>query len=181
MKGKAQLQKEVKFAVSFIFGSDKLKQLMKFFVEFILYLAAAVAATTTAITTVTSAATATTTVAAATTETTSAPAVLAAMAVKMNNMFVVADSCIGGRKEMEDFIILKKECNEETQSERGFFAICDGHGGKEAAQHTFINLWNNIKTSHGFRSCNVEKVKKSIISGFCKTHEDMWKVRGKYS
>ena len=81
---------------------------------------------------------------------------------------------------MEDFTILKKEFNEETQSERGFFAVCDGHGGKEAAQYTFISLWKNIKSSHGFKSSNVEKVKKSIISVFRKTHEDMWNVRGKY-
>ena len=49
------------------------------------------------------------------------------------NMFVVAESSIGGRKEMENFIILKKEYNEEKIIERGFIAICNGHGGKETA------------------------------------------------
>lgn len=51
-------------------------------------------------------------------------------------MFIVAESSIGGQKEMEDFVILKQECN---RNEIGFLQyVCDDDGSKEAAQHTFI-------------------------------------------
>lgn len=90
-------------------------------------------------------------------------------------MFVAGESNPGGRKHMEDYIVL----NSETESKgQAFFAVFDGHGGKEAAKFARDNLWQAIKNSDGFYSDDPVKVARAIADGFVHTHEEMWKVRG---
>ena len=93
-------------------------------------------------------------------------------------MFVAGESNPGGRKHMEDYIVLKSETETKGQA---FFAVFDGHGGKEAAKYARDNLWQAIKDSEGFDSGDPVKVAQAIAAGFVTTHEDMWKVRGKRS
>ena len=76
---------------------------------------------------------------------------------------------------MEDYIVLKSETESKGQA---FFAVFDGHGGKEAAKYARDNLWPAIKDSDGFDSSDPVKVAQAIAAGFVRTHEDMWKVRG---
>ena len=90
-------------------------------------------------------------------------------------MFVAGESNPGGRKHMEDYISLKSETESKGQA---FFAIFDGHGGKEAAKFARDNLWEAIKDNDGFDSDDPIKVAKAIAAGFVNTHEEMWKVRG---
>ena len=89
-------------------------------------------------------------------------------------MVVAGESNPGGRKHMEDYIVLKSETETKGQA---FFAVFDGHGGKEAAKYARNNLWQAIKDSEGFYSGDPVKVTQAIAAGFVKTHEDMWKVR----
>ena len=42
---------------------------------------------------------------------------------------------------MEDYIVLKSETETKGQA---FFAVFDGHGGKEAAKYARDNLWASI-------------------------------------
>lgn len=77
---------------------------------------------------------------------------------------------------MEDVLAIELESGERGQA---FVAILDGHGGKEAAVYAKEHLWNNIKSVEGFDTSDSEKVKKAIIEGFKKTHQDMWTVRGR--
>ena len=90
-------------------------------------------------------------------------------------MFVAGESNPGGRKHMEDYIMLKSETESKGQA---FFAVFDGHGGKEAAKFARDNLWEAIKDSEGYDSNDPENVAQAITAGFIQTHEDMWKVRG---
>lgn len=89
---------------------------------------------------------------------------------------VAGETNPGGRKHMEDYIVLESETDTRGQA---FFAVFDGHGGKEAAKYARDNLWSSIKTSDGFESGAPVKVAQAIAAGFVQTHEDMWKVRGK--
>ena len=92
-----------------------------------------------------------------------------------NGIYVAGESNPGGRKHMEDYIVLKSEMESKRQA---FFAVFDGHGGKEAAKFARDNLWQAIKDSDGFDSDDPVKVAKAIAAGFLQTHEEMWKVRG---
>lgn len=90
-------------------------------------------------------------------------------------IFLAGESNPGGRKHMEDYMAMISETNTKGQA---FFAVFDGHGGKEAAKYARDNLWTAIKDSEGFYSGNPVKVAQAIAAGFVKTHENMWKVRG---
>lgn len=92
-------------------------------------------------------------------------------------MFVAGESNPGGRKHMEDYIVLRSETESKGQA---FFAVFDGHGGKEAAKYARDHLWPAIKNSDGFDSSDPVKVAQAIAAGFVQTHEDMWKVRGEH-
>ena len=80
---------------------------------------------------------------------------------------------IGGRRYLEDYVRLTSG---ETIT---FFSVFDGHSGNEAAKYARKHLWEAIKSSDGFGSKDPTVMKQAIIAGFLKTHEDMWKVRGK--
>eukprot|EP00794_Sanderia_malayensis_P014107 gene14107-15581_t len=69
----------------------------------------------------------------------------------------------GMRKYMED--ITQVDC-EDLAPKTSFFAIFDGHGGKEAATFARDHLWKNIKSSPDFESEDPEMVKSAIKKAF---------------
>ncbi|XP_013928274.1 PREDICTED: protein phosphatase 1D [Thamnophis sirtalis] len=107
----------------------------------------------------------------------------------------------GGRKYMEDVtqIVLEPEDDgeEEGEEEKGsaagraaaagpagtqsqppsvaFFAVCDGHGGREAAHFARENLWAFIKKQKSFRSAEPAAVCAALRKGFLACHRAMWK------
>lgn len=56
-----------------------------------------------------------------------------------------------------------------------FFAVCDGHGGREAAQFARENLWGFIKKQKGFCSAEPAAVCAALRKGFIACHRAMWK------
>ncbi|XP_061461378.1 protein phosphatase 1D isoform X2 [Rhineura floridana] len=56
-----------------------------------------------------------------------------------------------------------------------FFAVCDGHGGREAAHFARENLWTFIKKQKGFRSHEPAAVCAALRKGFLACHRAMWK------
>ncbi|XP_042686432.1 protein phosphatase 1D [Centrocercus urophasianus] len=56
-----------------------------------------------------------------------------------------------------------------------FFAVCDGHGGREAAQFARENLWGFIKKQKGFGSAEPAAVCAALRKGFIACHRAMWK------
>jgi len=81
----------------------------------------------------------------------------------------------GGRKEMEDF----KRVVFDRDPEQAFFAVFDGHGGRDAAIFAREHLWDIIKQQKGFYSNDTARVTKAIKEGFMATHCAMWKQIGK--
>lgn len=77
----------------------------------------------------------------------------------------------GGRKEMEDF----KRVQFDRDPEQAFFAVFDGHGGRDAAHFAREHLWDAIKGQKGFYSGETSRVVKAIKDGFMATHCAMWK------
>ncbi|XP_049716750.1 protein phosphatase 1D isoform X1 [Elephas maximus indicus] len=61
------------------------------------------------------------------------------------------------------------------RSSVAFFAVCDGHGGREAAQFAREHLWSFIKKQKGFTSSEPAKVCAAIRKGFLACHLAMWK------
>ena len=59
------------------------------------------------------------------------------------SMSVAGATDLGGREQMEDYIVFRKE-------RQAFMAVFDGHGGKEAAEYAQDNLWQAIKQMDGF-------------------------------
>ncbi|XP_043574029.1 protein phosphatase 1D-like [Chiloscyllium plagiosum] len=56
-----------------------------------------------------------------------------------------------------------------------FFAVFDGHGGREAAVFARDNLWKCIKKQRGFLSEDPEEFRGAIRKGFIACHYAMWK------
>ncbi|XP_063311186.1 protein phosphatase 1D [Pelobates fuscus] len=56
-----------------------------------------------------------------------------------------------------------------------FFAVCDGHGGREAAHFARDHLWGFIRKQKGFMSQESEEVCAAIRKGFVACHHAMWK------
>uniref|UniRef100_A0A4W3K0A3 Protein phosphatase, Mg2+/Mn2+ dependent, 1Db n=1 Tax=Callorhinchus milii TaxID=7868 RepID=A0A4W3K0A3_CALMI len=105
----------------------------------------------------------------------------------------------GGRKYMEDVtqVVLEPEAEGEGEAaaaaaatgtggawERGppepragvaFFAVFDGHGGREAAVFARDNLWKCIKKQRGFLSEDPQEFSGAIRKGFIACHYAMWK------
>ncbi|XP_055513688.1 protein phosphatase, Mg2+/Mn2+ dependent, 1Da [Leucoraja erinacea] len=105
----------------------------------------------------------------------------------------------GGRKYMEDVtqVVIEpepgpreaesageeEEAEEEGDGEQGpkprpgvaFFAVFDGHGGREAAVFARDNLWKCIKKQRGFLSEDPEEFRGAIRKGFIACHYAMWK------
>lgn len=57
----------------------------------------------------------------------------------------------------------------------GFFAVFDGHGGREAAQFARDYLWEFMKKQRGFWSLCDREVCAAIRKGFVACHHAMWK------
>ncbi|KAG8587821.1 hypothetical protein GDO81_005793 [Engystomops pustulosus] len=57
----------------------------------------------------------------------------------------------------------------------GFFAVFDGHGGREAAHFARDHLWGFIRKQKGFMSQDPEEVCTAIRKGFIACHHAMWK------
>lgn len=62
----------------------------------------------------------------------------------------------------------------------GFFAVFDGHGGREAALFARDHLWDFLKKQRGFWSKDYRKVCTAIRKGFIACHHAMWKKLRKY-
>ncbi|XP_034461209.1 protein phosphatase, Mg2+/Mn2+ dependent, 1Da [Hippoglossus hippoglossus] len=56
-----------------------------------------------------------------------------------------------------------------------FFAVFDGHGGREAAQFARDYLWDFMKKQRGFWSDCDREVSSAIRKGFVACHHAMWK------
>ncbi|KAK5869060.1 hypothetical protein PBY51_010021 [Eleginops maclovinus] len=56
-----------------------------------------------------------------------------------------------------------------------FFAVFDGHGGREAAQFARDYLWDSLKRQRGFWSDCDQEVCSAIRKGFVACHHAMWK------
>ncbi|XP_062275194.1 protein phosphatase, Mg2+/Mn2+ dependent, 1Da [Scomber scombrus] len=56
-----------------------------------------------------------------------------------------------------------------------FFAVFDGHGGREAAQFAREFLWEFVKKQRGFWSDCDREVSSAIRKGFVACHHAMWK------
>ena len=96
--------------------------------------------------------------------------------VKRSLVRVSGEANQGGRKTMEDFMSIVFERNPEQR----FFAVFDGHGGKDAAVFAKNRLWATVKRQKGFHSNNEQQVIKAIKKGFMETHRAMWKELGKF-
>ncbi|KAJ8348649.1 hypothetical protein SKAU_G00272380 [Synaphobranchus kaupii] len=73
--------------------------------------------------------------------------------------------------------VLDREQTTKTRSRRSvaFFAVFDGHGGREAALFARDHLWEFIKKQRGFWSKDYEEVCAAIRKGFVACHHAMWK------
>ncbi|XP_040280625.1 protein phosphatase 1D [Bufo bufo] len=58
----------------------------------------------------------------------------------------------------------------------GFFAVFDGHGGREAAHFARDHLWGFIRKQKGFMSRDPQEVCAAIRKGFIACHHAMWKT-----
>uniref|UniRef100_A0A8C5LRN6 Protein phosphatase, Mg2+/Mn2+ dependent 1D n=1 Tax=Leptobrachium leishanense TaxID=445787 RepID=A0A8C5LRN6_9ANUR len=97
----------------------------------------------------------------------------------------------GGRKYMEDVtqvLVGPEEDEPACKEEEGeacrragvgqsvaFFAVYDGHGGREAAHFARDHLWAFISKQKGFTSRDTEEVCAAIRKGFVACHHAMWK------
>ena len=72
---------------------------------------------------------------------------------------------------MED--VLHTACQDIGSQKTAFFAVYDGHGGKNAALFARYHLWRALKADEQFQSEDAEVVKNAIRKVFHKIHNDM--------
>ncbi|KAI0223253.1 Protein phosphatase 1D [Lamellibrachia satsuma] len=95
------------------------------------------------------------------------------------NLRVTSDSKQGGRKYMEDVVCVEFHKGDDGETiEFVYFAVFDGHGGKEAACFAKDHLLKEITKHRGFWSDDDRHVLKAITDGFISTHKLMWKTVG---
>ncbi|XP_022072560.1 protein phosphatase 1D-like isoform X1 [Acanthochromis polyacanthus] len=63
----------------------------------------------------------------------------------------------------------------DTRKSVAFFAVFDGHGGREAAHFARENLWGLLKRQRGFWSKDHSEVCAALRKGFIACHHAMWK------
>ncbi|XP_028840782.1 protein phosphatase, Mg2+/Mn2+ dependent, 1Db [Denticeps clupeoides] len=63
----------------------------------------------------------------------------------------------------------------EARRSVAFFAVFDGHGGREAALFARDHLWDFLKKQRGFWSQDYREVCAAIRKGFVACHHAMWK------
>ena len=101
------------------------------------------------------------------------------------NMRVTANSSQGHRKYMEDCYKIRFQRGTHNQNETlngdnesdilfSYFAIFDGHGGKEASQYCKEKLYWKIIEQDDFWSDNDSQILNAIRNGFVQCHLDMW-------
>ena len=88
-----------------------------------------------------------------------------------SEIFVASNQ--SGHRYMEDTYTWEWEKDQQV-----YVGLFDGHGGREAAEYAADHLWTNIQCK-GCDCRESDTVKKALVQGFRKTHEDMWTVRGK--
>lgn len=69
----------------------------------------------------------------------------------------------------------------DTRKSVAFFAVFDGHGGREAAHFARENLWDLLKRQRGFWSKDHSEVCAALKKGFIACHHAMWKELRKSS
>ena len=81
---------------------------------------------------------------------------------------------------MEDVVCVEFHKGDDGETiEFVYFAVFDGHGGKEAACFAKEHLLKEITKHRGFWSDDDRHVLKAITDGFISTHKLMWKTVGK--
>lgn len=68
----------------------------------------------------------------------------------------------------------------DTRKSVAFFAVFDGHGGREAAHFAREHLWDLLKRQRGFWSKDHSEVCAALRKGFIACHHAMWKELRKY-
>ncbi|XP_061596003.1 protein phosphatase 1D-like isoform X2 [Cololabis saira] len=63
----------------------------------------------------------------------------------------------------------------DTRRSVAFFAVFDGHGGREAAHFASEHLWELLKRQRGFWSHDHGEVCAALRKGFVACHHAMWK------
>lgn len=63
----------------------------------------------------------------------------------------------------------------DTRKSVAFFAVFDGHGGREAAHFAQEHLWDLLKRQRGFWSTDHSEVCAALRKGFIACHHAMWK------
>ncbi|KAM4545111.1 protein phosphatase 1D-like [Odontesthes bonariensis] len=63
----------------------------------------------------------------------------------------------------------------DTRKSVAFFAVFDGHGGREAAHFASEHLWDLLKRQRGFWSKDHGEVCAALRKGFIACHHAMWK------
>ena len=63
----------------------------------------------------------------------------------------------------------------DTRKSVAFFAVFDGHGGREAAHFASEHLWDLLKRQRGFWSREHGEVCAALRKGFVACHHAMWK------
>lgn len=63
----------------------------------------------------------------------------------------------------------------DTRKSVAFFAVFDGHGGREAAHFAREHLWDLLKRQRGFWSKDHSEVCAALRKGFIACHHAMWK------
>lgn len=89
----------------------------------------------------------------------------------------------------EDISSISTSVSGETDAERvvdarksvAFFAVFDGHGGREAAHFASEHLWDLLKRQRGFWSKDHSEVCAALRKGFIACHHAMWKELRKSS
>lgn len=64
---------------------------------------------------------------------------------------------------------------DSTRKSVAFFAVFDGHGGREAADFARDHLWDLLKSQRGFWSKDHSEVCAALRKGFVACHHAMWK------
>ena len=80
---------------------------------------------------------------------------------------------------MEDVVCVEFHKGDDGETQFVYFAVFDGHGGKEAACFAKEHLLKEITKHRGFWSDDDRQVLKAITDGFISTHKLMWKDVGK--
>ena len=98
------------------------------------------------------------------------------MSKSSSGLIVKGYKTIGDRSCCEDVIKIQAMRNKTD-----FVGLFDGHSGVEAAKYAKDHLCKVMQEDEDIYSSDPAKVSNAIESAFVKTHESMWKVRGKNS